>query len=171
MESLAKTMVAKATPENEQLLSFLDLTKVEPENWVFQRPLAVYIVFAEGADVGSEMRKIAQKIKSWLASSAGLDATRIALCDSALSYRARNISDATAEDCAITMRETDCVLFLQTQQAIEEPRCLARLYTASKFGVPIVPVCLNGLDSKQQYNFDTTKPRLLGELRCLPAPM
>jgi len=158
IEGLAKAMVQRATPENEQLLSFLDVDKVEPDPWVFRRPVAVYIIFAECGSM--EVLQGAHKIKDWLAQNAGLDASKISLC----SLSAGDISDvasASIEDCQIAMRDTDVVMLLQTKQALEEPRCLSRLYMAAKFEVPIVPVCLSGLTaSDQQYNFETAKPWL-----------
>eukprot|EP01047_Picozoa_sp_COSAG01_P020513 COSAG01_NODE_1169_length_11408_cov_35.108056_3_plen_2198_part_00 len=157
VEQLAQTMVKLATPENEQLLSFLDLSKLEPDPWQVTRSLAVYIVFAEGS--GDEMATVAGEMKAWLTNRAGLDSKQIALCNQPPNGGGQTKSHS--QDCNI-LRDTDMVLMLQTQQLIEEPRCLARLYLASRFGVPIVPVCLQGLDARRQYDFDTVKNQLEG---------
>eukprot|EP01048_Picozoa_sp_COSAG05_P002285 COSAG05_NODE_90_length_20140_cov_25.117060_4_plen_277_part_00 len=79
IHQLATTMVDRACPENQQLLSFLDLTKVEPDPWVFTRKVAAYIVFAKGSTV---VHELAAKVKAWLTLN-GLAESQIELCTEA----------------------------------------------------------------------------------------
>lgn len=144
VHQLATTMCDQACPENAQLLSFLDLTKVEREPWQFTRPIAVCLVFAEGTAVPQEQ---ASKIKDWLCARNGLIDSQIVLHTST----------------SVSMRDVDSVILLQTKQAIEEPQCLALLYKACVSGVSIVPVCLTSSAPKHAstaWNFEAATPFL-----------
>ena len=147
VHELAAAMCERACPENTQLLSFLDLTKVEPDPWVFASPIAVCIVFAEGTS--SVPREQAIKIKEWLCARNGLTDSQIVLCTDDVSIR----------------NDVDSVMLIQTKQAIEEPVCLSRLWKACMAGVPIVPVVLGSSSPKNAsilYNFESAAPFLRG---------
>ena len=146
---LAAVMCERACPENTQLLSFLDLTKVEPDPWVFARPIAVCIVFAE--TTSSMPHEQATKVKEWLCARKGLDDSQVVLCTDSRDISMKN--------------DVDSVMLIQTKQAIEEPSCLALLYKACVAGVPIVPVVLSSSSAKHAslvYNFEAAAPWLRG---------
>ena len=155
VQQLATVMCDKACPENTQLLSFLDLAKIEPDPWVFVRPIAVYIVFAEATS--SVPHEQASKVKEWLCARKGLDESRVVLC---------------MDSCDVSMQDdVDSVMLIQTKQAIEESSCLSLLYKACVAGVPIVPVFLSSSCAEHAsiiYNFEAAAPFLRDLKAVLP---
>lgn len=122
----------------------LDLAKVEPDPWTFVHPIAVFVVFAEGATV---LHERATKIKAWLCARNGLVDSQVVLHTDA-----RNVS---------IRDDVDSVMLIQTKQVIEQPDCLALLYQACMAGVPIVPVnLLDEKNSEVTYNFEVAAPFL-----------
>ena len=104
IHQLATAMVDRACLENRQLLSFLDLTKVEPDPWVVKRDVAAYIVFAEGSEVVNEL---AAKVKAWFTRN-GLAESQVVLCTEA----------------DVAARDMDAVILLQYVHP--SPRCCCR---------------------------------------------
>eukprot|EP01047_Picozoa_sp_COSAG01_P016086 COSAG01_NODE_816_length_13389_cov_7.068849_5_plen_393_part_00 len=128
IHQLASTMVERCCQENRQLLSFLDLQKIEPEQWRLTRQCAFYIVYAES----DETAKQAQRIRDWLCSNNQLTHEQVVL------HTEKNLH----------LRDVDALVLLQTKDVVQEPSCLAKTYLAAKLRVPIVPVCLMSKSKK-----------------------
>jgi hypothetical protein len=158
-------MVERACPENSVLLP--DLLPKQPEPWTVCRQIAIYVVFSEQLGSGSEspIRQLAEDVKAWLQRRCDLEPDHVVLCTD---QDSRDINEATSADCDVVATQTDTVLLLQSAQVLAEPRCLARLYSASTNRVPIVPVLLTGtagdtadgsVDQRKfdQWNFEQAK--------------
>lgn len=158
INQVAALLVAKACPENESLLS--DMKPPEAEPWPVHLQYAVYIIHEEQTPLIIEQ---AQAIKTWLVESTDLDESQVVLHMDAPDTRNRAINDASLADIESLVKETDCVLLLQTSKVMYEPRCLAKLYAVCRDRLPIVPVVL--MKSKHEhdalmYDFATVKPMM-----------
>ena len=115
----------------------------------------MYIVLEEANEVVTE---VAEEVKSWLLRNTSLEAQQIFIETSD-----RATDEVQASDLTAVAEETDCVILFQTSQVLYQPRCLARLYSAAKHRVPIVPVVLMSNAKEEQdlmYNFEEAKPML-----------
>ena len=141
--ALARAMVETACPENSVLLP--DLVPKKPEPWVISRQIAIYVVYSEklAAGLDSSLQQLAEEVKAWLQRRCDLESHHIVLCTEHNSG-IREINEATTLDCEAVVKDTDIVLVLQSSEVLLEPRCLARLYSASINRVPIVPILLTG---------------------------
>eukprot|EP01046_Picozoa_sp_COSAG06_P001166 COSAG06_NODE_35_length_30757_cov_53.112532_14_plen_668_part_00 len=154
--ALAKEMIV-ACPENEALLP--DLNPKEREPWIAARPVAMYIVYSEESDV---IARQAAAMKDWLCMHCDINEEQIALCSNP--DEERPVDEAVVADCADISANVDTVILLQSAGVLSEPRCLARLYVASKVRTPIVPVHLTSTDPQNKlllWDFDTAKTTML----------
>ena len=156
ISALACAMVERACPENSVLLP--DLLPKQPEPWVICRQIAMYVVFSEqlGSSSESAIRQLAEEVKAWLQRRCDLESHHVVLCTD---QGGRDINEATSLDCDVVAKEADTILLLQSAQVLAEPRCLARLYSASTNRVPIVPVLLTGgaAGTFDHWNFEQAK--------------
>lgn len=161
MHSLAAALISHACPENDDLLP--DLTPGDEEHWNgLRRQYSVYIVHEQGSTIISEQ---AYGVKDWLICRTALTEEQVVTQGDTQDDSDRDVNDCAKHDCRLVATDVDCVIFLQTSQVLQQPRVLARLYTAVKNRVPIVPVVLmptNGQNSGLMYNFEQAKPFLLG---------
>jgi hypothetical protein len=144
-------------PENVALLS--DLTPKQKDPWIVSRPIALYIVYSEASDI---IARQAVAMKDWLCMWCDIHAEQVVLCSSPDDQH--SVGDASETDCAGIATDVDTVILLQSEAVLSEPRCLARLYIASKAKVPIVPVNLtssNPANAELLWNFETAKPAML----------
>eukprot|EP01047_Picozoa_sp_COSAG01_P015689 COSAG01_NODE_789_length_13572_cov_322.875158_8_plen_445_part_00 len=155
--ALATAMVhASGIHTNESLLP--DLAPTEPKPWTVVRKYAVYIVSEANNAVVAEH---AAAVKVWLITHTAIAPQQIRLCSD--DDTGRNIDDSAAQDCDSICQDVDTVILLQTAAVLREPRCLARLYAASRFRVPIVSIILESSKPDLQsllYNFEYAKATL-----------
>lgn len=126
-----------------------DLAPVQPEAWGRTRRLAVYILYSESDQIACEA---ASDIKQWLCMH-GLDQSLVELHGDAKLA----VSEVT-EDALVTVAdEVDAVVLVQTGNVLYEARSLARIYTAVRNHVPVIPVRLASTvqdDVHMLYSFD-----------------
>ena len=159
MQELAGALVeCSEGKENEELLP--DMTPKEAEEWQISRRYAVYIVHEDGSAVVTEQ---AHGVKDWLVQRTELEEHQVTTQGDTQNDHGRGVNDVAQHDVATVAADCDCVLLLQTSQVLKQPRCLARLYTAVKHSIPIVPVVLLSSDKEHSdllYNFEAVKPYL-----------
>jgi hypothetical protein len=164
IQALAEAMAVTACAENKALLT--DMSPQEKDPWVRARKYAVYIVYSEASEV---VRSQAERVKDWLVKRCDIPAEHVtcAYDDPAV----RSIGDAVAGDCDDVKGNVDTVILLQSQGVLSEPRCLARLFAASKATIPIVTVNLTSPDPGHKellWNFETAKPTMVNLGDSLP---
>ena len=71
-----------------------------------------------------------------------MDEYKIAVQIDQQNGRDRAVNDAAPADLAEIKVNVDAVLLIQSANVMSEPRSLARLYTAVKSGVPIIPAVM-----------------------------
>ena len=156
--ALAGAMVGVHCPENAALLP--DLVPHDAEPWIVSRPIAIYIVYAEQDD---QIKKVAESMKEWICRRCDIAPELVCLCsDSSDSSSDKNLG-TVAGGCDDVATNVDTVIMLQSKRILNEPRSLARLYTAIVNRAPIVPVCLTYQkteDESKLWNFETSKATL-----------
>ena len=156
MQSLAAALVSYACPENDDLLP--DLTPGDEEHWHgLSKQYSVYIMHEDGSAIISEQ---AFGVKDWLVSRTALTDEQVVTQGDLQDDSSRNANDCAEHDCRLVAMDVDCVLLVQTAHVLQQPRCLARLYTAVKNNVSIVPVVLLPTDEEHTdltYNFEEVK--------------
>ena len=106
----------------------------------------------------------AELIKDYLIKNTDLDQIQIAVQIDQQDGRDRAVNDAAPADLAQIRVEVDAVLLIQSANVMSEPRSLARLYTAVKSGVPIIPAVMTSAAAEHKsllYNFETAKPHMM----------
>ena len=98
-----------------------------------------YIIHEEQS---AQIVEAAEKIRDWLLDSTDLSIESIAVQIDQQNGRDRTVNDAGPADLAQIKVEVDAVLLIQSANVMSEPRSLARLFAATKAGVPIVPAVL-----------------------------
>lgn len=161
MQSLAAALVSKACPENNDLLP--DLTPGDEDCWHgLHKRSSVYIMHEDGSAIVSEQ---AYGVKHWLICRTALSNEQVVTQGDMQDDSDRDLNDCAEHDCRPIATGVDCVILLQTSQVLQQPRTLARLYTAIKNNVPVVPVVLQPADNTYgdlTYSFERVKPILYG---------
>lgn len=155
IRQVAAALVNKVCPENASLLD--DLQPVEADLWPVVLKHAVYIIHEEQ---NPTIVAQAAKTRQWLLDNTKLNEDQVVLQIDTCSGRTRDINDVTPADLVPIAEESDCVLLVQSANVMKEPRCLSRLYTATTYQVPIVPVVLmksKAEHDKLVYDFDAAK--------------
>eukprot|EP01047_Picozoa_sp_COSAG01_P013587 COSAG01_NODE_643_length_14566_cov_31.994194_4_plen_476_part_00 len=154
-QQMAVELVDKACPDNQVLLA--DIREAELEPWAVSREYAVFIIHEQTMEIAYEH---AVEVKEWLIANTDLDASEICLQGCDIDASVAHQSDTYA------VKDSDCVLVIQTANVLKEPRPLSALYTAAINGREIVPVVLVASSDEQRaasYNFEQVKA-ILGSL-------